>query len=79
LLGAGVEPLHVIRNDERGVGARGGAQQVAAAAARFAPQIDDTLVERAAGELAHARQSLGVRTRNEIVECGLGRLRDPEG
>src|SRR5690348_9953568 len=51
---------------------------MAAAAASLAPEIHDALTQCAGGELAHARERLGVRTGDEIVERRLDARRNRE-
>ena len=79
LLRGRVERLHVVGHDQSRIGARGRAQQVAAAAALLAPQIDDGFLQRSCGQRAHPLERFGVRPGYEIFERGLGRRRNLKG
>src|SRR5487761_1984060 len=55
---------------------RQAAQQVRAAAARFAPEVDEALGASAAGDIAQRLQCGAVAPRDEVFQCRRGRRRE---
>src|SRR5258708_4123523 len=71
-LAARVERLRVVKHDQIRRGALRRAEQMAAAAARLAPEVHDRFAKAALGKRAHARERLGVRSSDEVLEARLG-------
>jgi len=71
LLGGLAQRVDVVGDHQRRVGARSGGEQMAAAAAGRAPEIDDRLLQPALRERADAFESLGVCPGDVVVKARL--------